>query len=142
MYRKLLVLLLISYIWIQIIIHLEQQSQQITSDGDSLISRKLILIHISGGLDSILIFTKYFLSILKISKTFVFFLTSGEYSKKYRQGSVISTDPWKRILKTDPSPYLVKYSLDVLKKNFFLDIFNTDKKCITKKNIELSPQEI
>ena len=25
-------------------------------------------------------------------------------------------DPWKRILKKDPCPYLVKYSLDDLKK--------------------------
>ena len=60
-----------------------------------------------------------------MSKTFVFFLrTSGEYSKKYRQGSVISTDPLERILKTDPCPYLVKYSLDVLKKKTkILDIF-------------------
>ena len=64
------------------------------SDGDPLISRKRTLIHISGGLDSIVIFIKHVLSVLKISKTFVFFLrTSGEYSKKYRQGSVISTDP-------------------------------------------------
>jgi hypothetical protein len=54
----------------------------------------LILIHISGGLLSILIFIKHFLFVLRLSKTFVFFLrTSGEYSKKYRQGSVISTDP-------------------------------------------------
>ena len=64
------------------------------SDGDPLISRKWILIYISGGLDAILICIKHFLSVLEISKTFVFFLrTSGEYSKKYRQGSVISTDP-------------------------------------------------
>ena len=77
----------------------------------------LFLIHISGGLYYILIFTKHFLSVLKISKTFVFFLRkSGEYLKKYRQGSVFTTDPWKRILKTDPCPYLVKYLLDVLKK--------------------------
>ena len=45
------------------------------SDGDPLISRKQILIHISGGLDSTLIFIKHFLSVLKISKTFV---TSSE----------------------------------------------------------------
>ena len=97
----------------------------VSSDGDPLISRKRILIHISGGLDSILILIKHFLSVLKISKTVVFFLrTSGEYSKKYRQGFVISTNPWKRILKTDPCPYLVRYSLDVLT---ILDIFKTDK---------------
>ena len=40
------------------------------SDGDPLISRKRILIHISGGPDSTLIFIKHFLSALKISKTF------------------------------------------------------------------------
>ena len=41
----------------------------------------LILIHIYGGLLSILIFIKHFLSIKNI-QTFVFFLrTSGEYSK-------------------------------------------------------------
>ena len=91
-----------------------------------------------------LIFHINFLSVLKISKTFVFFFrTSNEYSKKYRQGSVFTTDPWKRILKTDPCPYLVKYSLDVLKKKTkVLDIFNTDNKCFFKNNIESSPQEI
>ena len=74
-------------------------------------TRKRIHIHIYGGLDSILIFKILFLSLLKISKTFVFFLRKlGKYSKKYRQGSVISTDPWKRILKTDPSQYLVKFT--------------------------------
>ena len=42
---------------------------------------------------------KHFMFVLKISKTFVFFLrTSGEYSKKHIQGSFISTDLWKRIL--------------------------------------------
>ena len=41
---------------------------------------------------------------------------SGEYSKKYSQESIFQTDPLKWILKTDPCPYLVKYSLDVLKK--------------------------
>ena len=56
---------------------------KITSDEDPLISRKGILIHISGGLVSILIFLKHFLSVLIIPKTFVFFFrTSGEYSKK------------------------------------------------------------
>ena len=54
---------------------------------------KQILIHISGGLDSILIFRKHFLSVLKKSKTFVFFLRpSGEYSKKYIQGSFFNKD--------------------------------------------------
>jgi hypothetical protein len=52
-------------------------------------------------------------------------------------------DPWKQILKMDPCPNLVKYSLDVLrKKTKVLDVFNTDKKCLTKNYIELSPQEI
>jgi hypothetical protein len=89
----------------------------ICSDGDPLIARKQILFQISWGLDSKVIFKKHGLSVLKISKTFVFFWrTSGEYLKKYIQGSVISTDPWKRILKTDPCPYLVKYSR-VLEKN-------------------------
>ena len=46
-------------------------------------------------------------------------------------------DPWKRILKTDTCPYLVKYSLD-----FVLDIFNTDKRYFMKINIESSPPEI
>ena len=114
------------------------------SDGDPLISRKWILIYISGGLDAILICIKHFLSVLEISKTFVFFLrTSGEYSKKYRQGSVISTDPWKRILKMDPCPYLVIYSLDILKKKTkVLDISITDKKCLTNFFIKSSSQEI
>ena len=51
----------------------------------------------------------YFLSVLKISKTLVFFLrTPGKYSKRYGQGSVFATDP---------CPYLVnEYSLDDLKK--------------------------
>ena len=36
----------------------------------------------------------------------------------------------KKPLQTDPYPYLVKYSPDVLKKKTkVLDIFNTDKKC-------------
>ena len=56
----------------------------------------------------------------------------------------IDKDPFfQRILKTDPCPYLVVYSLDVLKKKTkFLDNFNTDKKYFIKKNIESSPPEI
>ena len=83
----------------------------------------------------VVILIKHFLSVLKISKTLVFFLrTSGEYSKKYGQGSVFTTDPLKRILKTDPCPYLVKCSLDILKKKTkVLDIFDTAKKCFIKK---------
>ena len=92
--------------------------------------KKIILIHISWGLDSILISYKTFLSILKI--TLVFFLrTSGEYSKRYGQVSVFTTDPWKRILKTDSCPYLIIYSLEVLKKKTnVLDISNMDKNSI------------
>ena len=116
----------------------------LSSDGDPDPVWKRILIHISGRLGSILIFIKHFLFVLRISKTFVFFLrTSGEYLKKYRQRSVFKTDPWKRILKTDPCPNLVKYSLNVLtKKTNILDNFNTDKKCFMKINIEPSPPEI
>ena len=43
-------------------------------------------------------------------------------------------DPFlQRILKTGPCPYLVKYSLDILKKK---------TKCQIKNYIELSPQDI
>ena len=43
----------------------------------------------------------------------------------------------------DNCPYLVRYSLDVLKKNTkVLDIFNLDKKCFMRINIESSPSEI
>ena len=63
--------------------------------------------------NSTFIFMKHFLSVLNISKSFVFFLiTSGEYLTIYREGSVFSTDPSKRILKSDP----VKYSPEVHKK--------------------------
>ena len=79
-------------------------------------------------------FYKTFLSVLKISKTFIFFLkTSGEYSKIW-QGSVFTTDPCQ---------YLVRYSLGVLKKKTkVLDIFDTETKCFFKNNIETSNQEI
>ena len=82
------------------------------------------------------------MSVLKICKTFVFFLiTLSEYSNKYRQGTVFTTDPWKRILKLDPCPYLVKYY--VLKmKTKVLDNFKTDKKCFMKIDIESSLPEI
>jgi hypothetical protein len=62
-----------------------------------------------------------FLSVLKISNTFVFFLrTSDEYFTSYGQGS-LKTD----LKKKDPSPNLVKYSPDVLKKKTkVLDIIN------------------
>ena len=81
---------------------------------------------------------------IKLSKNFVFFLrTSGEYLKKYRQGSVFKTDPWKWIFKTDHCQYLIKCSLEVLqKKTKVLDIFDTDKKYFMKINIESNPPEI
>ena len=47
------------------------------------------------------------------------------------------------MLKTDPCPYLIKYSLDVLKKKTkVLDILNTNKKCLIQINIESSSSEI
>ena len=65
-----------------------------SSDGDPDLLLKRNLIPTSGGLDSILIFIKYSLSALKISTNLVFFLrTSGEYSKKYRQGFFFKTNP-------------------------------------------------
>ena len=114
------------------------------SNWDPFNLRKRILILISWGLDSILVFIKHFLSVLNIYKFLVFFLrTSGEYWKKCRQGSIFTTDPTKRVLKTDPCPYPVKYSLYVLKKKTkVLDIFNMDKKCFIKINIESCPPEI
>ena len=67
------------------------------SDGDPLIIRERILIHISGGLDSIRIFKRHFLSVLKISKTFVFFLRrSSNFLTRY--GSRIKDPLWKRTL--------------------------------------------
>ena len=47
--------------------------------------------------------------------------------------------------KTDPFPNLVKYSPGILKKKTkVLDIiiFNTDKTCFIKINVESSPREI
>ena len=112
----------------------------------SVFVRKRILIHISCGLDFALIFRKHVLSILKISKTFAFFLrTSGKYLTRYGQGSLFIMDPWKLILKTDPCqcPNLVKDSPDVLKKKTkVLTIFNTDQKCYLKINVESSPQVV
>ena len=46
-------------------------------------------------------------------------------------------------MKTDPCLYFFKYSPDVLKKKtIVLDIFNTNKKCFVKNNIESSPPEL
>ena len=74
---------------------------------------------------------KHFLSVLKISKTLVFFLrTSCEYIWRYGQGSVLKIRFQGSVEKADPCPYLFKYSPDALKKKTrVLDIFNTDKKC-------------
>ena len=44
-------------------------------------------------------------------------------------------------MKTDPCLYFFEYSPDQ-KKTKVLDIFNTDKKCFMKINIESSPIEI
>ena len=76
------------------------------------------------------------MSVSKISKNLVFFLrTSSEYLTRIRfQGSV---------KKTDHCLYFFEYSPDVLKKKTkVLDIFNTDKKCFMKINIESSPRKI
>ena len=71
---------------------------------------------------------KHFLSVLKISKTFVFFLrTSSEYLIRYRQGSVFKIRFQGSVVKTGPFSYLFEYSPDVLKKKTrVLDLFNTD----------------
>ena len=114
------------------------------SDGDPDPQWKRILIHISGGLGSILIFIKHFLSVLKLSKMFVFFLrTLSEYLTRYGQGSVFKIRFQGSVLKTDLCLYFFKYSPDVLKKKTkVLDILNTNKKCFMKINIEPSPPEI
>ena len=85
-----------------------------------------------------IIFIKHFLSLLKLSKSFVFFIrTSREYLSRYVQESVIKDPLCKRIL------VHIEYSPDVLKKKTrILDIFNTDKKCFIKISIESSPREI
>jgi hypothetical protein len=74
------------------------------------------------------------MSVLKISKTCVFYIrTSDEYLTSYEKRSVL----------TDPYPNLVKYAHDVLKKNKkVLDIINTNKTCFIKINVKSSPQEI
>ena len=69
------------------------------------------------------------MSIFKISKTFVFFLTkSSEYLTWIGQGSIFMIRFQGSVVKTDPCQYLLKISPDVLnKKTKVLDIFNTDK---------------
>ena len=79
-------------------------------DGDPLISRKQILFHISGGFDSILFLKKHFLSVLKISKTFVFFIRmSIEYLTRYVQGSVFKIHFQGSVEIMDPFQYFFKY---------------------------------
>ena len=87
---------------------------------------------------------KIFLSVLKISKTFVFFLrTSSEYLTRYGQGSVFKIRFQGSIVKTDPCLYFFEYSpYDLKKKEVYIDILNTYKKCFLKVNIESSPPEI
>ena len=47
------------------------------------------------------------------------------------------------VVKMDPCLYFFEYSPDVLqKKTKVLDIFDTDKKCLMKINIESSPPEL
>ena len=81
---------------------------------------------------------------LEISKTFVFFLrTTSEYLTKYGQGSVSNIRFQGSVVKTDPGLYVYEYSSDVLKKKTkFLDIFDTNKKCVMKITIESSPTDI
>ena len=93
-------------------------------------------IRISWGLDSTL-FLWFFLSVLKISKTVVFFLrTSSEYLTRYGQGSVLKIRFQGSVVKTDPCINFFEYWPDVL------GIFNTDKKYLIKISIESSPPEI
>ena len=68
------------------------------------------------------------MSVLKISKTFVFFLrTSIEYLTRYEQGSVFKIRFQGSVEKTDPRQYFFEYSPDVPKKKTkFLDIYDTD----------------
>ena len=83
------------------------------------------------------------MSVLKISKTIVFFLrTSSEYLTRYGQGSVFKIRFQGSVEITDPGLYFFEYLPDDLKKTKVLDIFNTDKKCFMKINIESSPLEI
>ena len=88
----------------------------LNSDGDPDLLWKQILIHISGGLDSILIFMKYFVSLLKISKNFVFFLRMlSAYLTRYGQGSVFKIRFQGSVFTTDPNPHT-----DLNNKNLFL----------------------
>ena len=84
------------------------------------------------------------MSVLKTSKTFVFFLrTSSEYLTRFGQGSVFKIHFQGSVKIADPCLYFFEYSPDALKKKTkVLDIFNTDKKCFLEINIESRPPEI
>ena len=67
----------------------------------------------------------------------------NRYLTRYGQGSFFKIRFQGSVEKTDPCLYFFEYSPDVLKKKTkVLDIFNTDKKCFMKINIESSPPEI
>ena len=64
------------------------------------------------------------MSVLKIPKTFVFFLrTSSEYLTKYGQGSVSKILFQGYLVKTDPCLYIFEYSPAILKKKTKFEIF-------------------
>ena len=68
------------------------------------------------------------MSVLKISKTFVFFLrTPIEYLTRYGQGSTFK-------IRSQGS-----LSIFLKKKTKVIDIFNMDKKCFLKINIDMDP---
>ena len=74
--------------------------------------------------------------VLKISKTFVFYLrTSDEYLTSYGQGYILM----------DPYPNFIKYLSDILKKKEVLDIINTnnfffyENKCRIKSSEYMDP---
>ena len=68
---------------------------------------------------------------------------SGEYLRRYEQGSDLKIRLQGSVVKTDPCPYLFKYSSYILKKKSkVLDIFITDKKCFIKNNLESSSEGI
>ena len=67
----------------------------------------------------------------------------NEYLTKYGQGSVFKIRFQGSIVKTDPCLCFFEYSPEFLKRKIkVLDIFNTDKKCFMKINIESSPSDI
>ena len=67
----------------------------------------------------------------------------SEFLTRYGQGSVFEIRFQGSVVKTDPCLYFFEYSPNVLKKKKkVINIFNTDKKCYIKINIESSPLEI